>query len=231
MFMNQPLPKIYIRNNKECYLDTIREKLIYITPEETIRQKVISYLISELDVPKEMISVEENLSHYGLKSKRRADIVIHKYDKENDLRVPIAVVECKANGIILGEKASNQVLDYADELLCDYVMLTDGSMTLCYKYNSTENIYNQIAQLPKYSELIEGKCELLPELEFPERIPYNELENNISNYIGYEIGGNTTIEKAVPILNLWECLLDKRHKMPIGEYKYFNLSGFKPISS
>lgn len=223
MFLNQPLPKIYIRNDKECYLDTIREKLIYVTPEEVVRQKIISYLLNELEVPKEMISVEENLAHYGLKSKRRADIIIHKYDKENDARVPVAVIECKATGVLLGEKACNQVLDYADELLCDYVMLTDGSLALCYKYNSDENIYTSISRLPKYKEMIDGVYELLPEVEFPKRIPYDELEKKLENYIGYEIGENTEVSKAIPILNLWECLLDKRYKMPTGKYEFFDL--------
>ena len=35
---NLHLPPVYTRNNKKCYLDPIRKKLIYITPEETIRQ-------------------------------------------------------------------------------------------------------------------------------------------------------------------------------------------------
>lgn len=33
------LPPIYKRLGKECYLDPIRKKLIYITPEETVRQE------------------------------------------------------------------------------------------------------------------------------------------------------------------------------------------------
>ena len=35
----QPLPEIYNRHGKDCYLDPIRQKLIYITPEETVRQE------------------------------------------------------------------------------------------------------------------------------------------------------------------------------------------------
>ena len=81
----QRLPKIYKRGNKDCYLDPVRKKLIYITPEETIRQKVISYLIDVLEVPAEVISVEAHLSHYGVKSKRRADIIIHGADEEGRL--------------------------------------------------------------------------------------------------------------------------------------------------
>ena len=39
------MPPIYKRNGRECYLDPIRKKLIYITPEETVRQSVILYLL------------------------------------------------------------------------------------------------------------------------------------------------------------------------------------------
>ena len=35
------LPPIYKRDGRDCYLDPIRQKLIFITPEETVRQ--ISY--------------------------------------------------------------------------------------------------------------------------------------------------------------------------------------------
>jgi hypothetical protein len=95
---SQPLPKIYKRKGKECYLDPIRKKLILITPEETIRQRVLSYIINELKVPMEMISVEDHLSHYGIKSSLRADILIKCFTKDDEL-IPIAVIECKAPGI------------------------------------------------------------------------------------------------------------------------------------
>lgn len=63
----QPLPKVYKHDGKPCYLDPIRKKLIFITPEETVRQQMISYLRNELYVPDNMISVEEHRSHYGIR--------------------------------------------------------------------------------------------------------------------------------------------------------------------
>ena len=42
-------PSVYKRNGRECYLDPIRKQLIYVTPEVTVRQKVISFLIKEID--------------------------------------------------------------------------------------------------------------------------------------------------------------------------------------
>ena len=111
---NLHLPPVYTRNNKKCYLDPIRKKLIYITPEETIRQKMITYLIEKLNVPMDMLIVEQNLSHYGIKSRKRADIVIHKL--ENNQMLPIAVVECKAPNVYLDDKARDQMLEYCDLL-------------------------------------------------------------------------------------------------------------------
>lgn len=127
----QPLAKIYIRKGKECYLDPIRKKLIYITPEETVRQQVISYLLYDLKVPADRISVEENLSHYGIKSIRRTDITIKRLTKEGDL-IPIAVIECKAPGIGLGEKVGEQLSYYSNTLGCDYAMMINGMEYLCY---------------------------------------------------------------------------------------------------
>lgn len=40
-FTKEALPPVYRRNNRDCYLDPVRQKLIYITPEETVRQQVI----------------------------------------------------------------------------------------------------------------------------------------------------------------------------------------------
>lgn len=39
------LPPIYKRDGRDCYLDPIRQKLIFITPEETVRKRVISYAL------------------------------------------------------------------------------------------------------------------------------------------------------------------------------------------
>ena len=91
-FSKQSLPPIFKRQGKDCYLDPIRDKLIYITPEETVRQRVLAYLINELHVPKDMILVEEHLSHYNIDSKRRVDIVINAQLNETEL-VALAVIE------------------------------------------------------------------------------------------------------------------------------------------
>ena len=134
------LPPIYRRNGKECYLDPIRQKLIYITPEETVRQQVIAYLLNELHVPQDYILVEEHLSHYNIASKRRVDIVVNAPISETEM-VALAVIECKAPDVGLGDQVEKQLDDYIQLLGCDYAVMTNGYESLCYHYDEDKESY------------------------------------------------------------------------------------------
>lgn len=221
----QKLPAIYKRGGQDCYLDPIRERLIYITPEETVRQKVISYLIHELMVPKEMIRVEEHLSHYGISSSRRADIIIHRLTEDNLLQ-PVAIIECKGPEIVLGDKAANQVMDYCDALGCNYAMLVNANECFCYHYDETENRYLQIETLPKYDQLLEEHFKRFDPGVIPPRTPYAEISDyvkkNLDEY-SCDISYQTDHKLACAAFNLLEGLLDPRHKMPAGAYGMFTL--------
>ena len=221
----QRLPKIYKRGNKDCYLDPVRKKLIYITPEETVRQKVISYLIDVLDVPAEMISVEAHLSHYGVRSKRRADIIVHGTDSDGVLR-PVAIVECKAPGIILGEKAADQITDYCNSLGCDFAMMVNDCESFTYHYDEKRDEYIQIDGLPKYSELLENKFSEFVPGEFPARIAHDKisafLKENLDEY-SPDISNLTEHSLACAAFNLLEGLLDPRHQLPKRSYGLFSL--------
>ena len=221
----QRLPKIYKRGNKDCYLDPVRKKLIYITPEETVRQKVISYLIDILEVPAEVISVEAHLSHYGVKSKRRADIIIHGADDDGVLH-PVAIVECKAPGIILGEKAADQITDYCNSLGCDFAMMVNDCESFTYHYDEKRDEYVQIDGLPKYSELLENKFSEFELGEFPARISHDKisdfLKENLDEY-SPDISNLTEHALACAAFNLLEGLLDPRHQLPKKDYDMFTL--------
>lgn len=224
------LPEIYIRNGKECYLDPIRKKLIYITPEETVRQRMISYLIDVLKVPEKMILVEEHLSHYGIDTKRRADIVIHAVDDE-DMENPIAVIECKAPEIYLDEKAGNQMLDYSNMLCVDYAMMVNGVSDLCYKYDEKANDYIRIESLPIYADMIAGKYVEFDAGECPKRMPFYEIEPYLKETfasrdeqdIGSDISKYTPLSIAVPVFNLYDGLLDERIRIKPGDFGMFRI--------
>ena len=222
------LPPIYKRNRKDCYLDPIRKKLIYITPEETVRQIVISYLINVLKVPTDLIVVEEHLSHYGINTKKRADIVIHKIDNDNNQR-PIAVIECKAPNVYLDVKAKEQMLEYCDMLEADYAMMVNTvDKEQCFVYDSKVKSYVAIDELPCYKDMCDGDFGKLKNFKLPPRIKFSELKFSLQDeYNTYDedayISRLTPMNMAVPLFNLLEGLLDTRIKMPSKNYGLFEL--------
>lgn len=224
------LPPIYKRNGKDCYLDPIRKKLIYITPEETVRQEVISYLMDSLNVPAEMLIVEQHLSHYGINTKKRADIVVHKVDKENVER-PIAVVECKAPEVYLDLKAREQMLEYCNLIGADYAMLTNGIEKYCFKYDTEKGDYIILTAWPKYQDMLSEVYEEWDIGELPPRIPFDDLQHFLEEDFsqrddddyGMDISKLTPMNIAFPVFNLWEGLLDTRVKMPVGNYGMYEL--------
>lgn len=223
------MPPIYERNGKECYLDPAREKLIYVTPEETVRQWTISFLNKRLQVPMNRILVEEPLSAFGLDSRKRADILITEV-KEDGLQYPMAVIECKAENVGLDTKTIEQAEDYSDQFACRYMMLTNRNDTLCYRYDERKDAYIPIEKLPSYSDMLEGKY--VEEISEPvQRIPYEDLEKELKaerespyyDRMSHDISRDTPINLALPLFNLDECLMDESVRMKPGDYGMFSL--------
>lgn len=221
----QTLPTKYSRLGKECFLDPFRQKLIYITPEEIVRQQVLSYLVANLNVPKNMILVEEHLSHFGVKSKRRADIVILG-ELPDETQRAVAIVECKAPGVYIGQKEINQMLDYCDALGADYGMVLNDETAIACVYNETSNTYETIETLPTYESMLSGKYTLVERENIPERIAFEDIASFVDTNISEnstDISPQTLRNLAYVSFNLVECLLDVSHKMPTGEYHGFRL--------
>lgn len=121
---NLQLPQIHRSHGKEYYVDPFRERLILKTPEETVRQQVLQYLLSCKNIPKEMIQVEMRLSKYHVNSARRADIIVERFNGNKGELSPLAIIECKAPEIMIGDSAIQQAIDYADENPCMVLCLS-----------------------------------------------------------------------------------------------------------
>jgi len=221
----QKLPKKYFKAGKECYLDPIWKRLVYATPEETVRQQILSYLINDLKVPKGLIRREVPLSHYSVKATGKADILIEKI--EDGFPVPFAVIECKAPGVFLGEKEIDQIVEHANEICCDYIMISNGHESFLYHYEEAERKFLPINEFPVYEDMVKSKDEEYIIEPVPERIPFDQLEKTIIEDRSFgesdNIGYNMPIDKAVMCLNLWDCLLDVNVTMPTGKYRIFDL--------
>lgn len=222
-FMQSKLPPVYRRSHQDFYLDPIRQKLIPVTPEETIRQHFIAWLIDELGVPKDMLFVEEPLAHYIKNLRGRADIIINAYDKSEDVIYAVAVIECKAPEIFLDDAAFKQMADYADKLNCSYCALTNGEKIFSYYFDEEENRYVALKTFPTYREMLQG--EYFPALidKPPSRIAFDELKKFYWDYVGDCIGEATPEYLQIPMTNFCECLLDVEYKFPARQYKIFRL--------
>ena len=126
LLKNVELPAIYKREGKDCYYDTYRKKLIEITPEETIRQKVAALFEHQYGVPKDMILLEVPMSFYVEGASGRADIVIHMYDEEEQCLYSVTVIECKNEKVFLTDNVSEQAIKYSDTIGAKYIVVTNG---------------------------------------------------------------------------------------------------------
>ncbi len=221
-FMQSKLPPVYKQGRQDAYLDPIRQKLILVTPEETVRQHFVSWLIDELGVPKNRIRVEEQLSHYQKNLRGRADIIVNAYDTDDETFYPVAVIECKAQGVSLDDKAFKQMFRYADKLNCNYCALTNGDELFCYHLDGKDDV--ALDSFPTYREMLRGEYSPAPIEEPPPRLEFDELKTFYRKYVDDGIIGDATPETLqIPMTNFCKCLLDVEHKLPARRYKIFRL--------
>lgn len=216
------LPEIHISDGKEYIFDPIRETLIYKTPEEVVRQQIITYMVKKMKVPKNMIEVEMPLLKYHIESRQRTDILIERYSEEEDVIYPLAVIECKAPDIMLLDSAIEQGRDYAYKLGAEYIIITNGHELIVEKYDEEGDII-ELSSIPSYQEMLEGNGSILEDEQIEERLLFHELVENQCRYSGENFSENTP-RKFLPFLtNLFECFVDTSRKMPRREYKNFTL--------
>lgn len=169
------LPPIHRSHGKEYYVDPFRERLILKTPEETVRQQVLQYLLLCKNIPKEMIQVEMRLSKYQVNSAWCADIIVERFNGNEGELSPLAIIECKAPEIMIGDSAIQQAIDYADDLNADYIFVTNGDYVMTAKYEANSNQYVLLNELPYYQFMLCGQGDYLPEDKPKERFAFDVL--------------------------------------------------------
>lgn len=133
------------KNGSKQIFDAIRKKFVDLTPEEWVRQNLISYLINYKFVPISLISIEKQLILNG--TKRRTDIVIY-----NSKLQPIVIIECKAPNIQLSQATFNQAFGYNMVLNVPYLLLSNGLSHVCVNYINNEP--NILLEIPSFKEMI-----------------------------------------------------------------------------
>lgn len=120
------------------FFDPIRKKWVPATPEETVRQQFIQFLLIAKKIPESLISVEREITVNGLS--RRYDLVVFGNDGK-----PWMVVECKAPHIALTQEVMEQAGRYNKTLQAPIVGITNGKENKFFQVNFDTN---EISILP-----------------------------------------------------------------------------------
>lgn len=126
--------------------DPVRKKYVERTPEEEVRQSVISNLLGAMEVPVTHIAVEQGFKFNGLQY--RADIIVYGRDLS-----PAMLVECKAPSVKLTDSVIDQVVRYNMVLDVDYIMITNGRRTCLAKLDHAGGSFEFLSSMPKYNEI------------------------------------------------------------------------------
>jgi type I site-specific restriction endonuclease len=131
-------------NGQKQLFDGIRKKFVDLTPEEWVRQHVVSYLIHFKATPSSLISVEKQLVLNG--TKRRTDVVVY-----NSALSPLLIIECKAPNVLLNQETVNQALGYNLVLNVPFVLLTNGLSHICLHFVDQKAVI--LSEIPSFEML------------------------------------------------------------------------------
>jgi hypothetical protein len=127
----------------DSLLDPIRKKGVADTPEERVRQALLSQMLGPLAFPKSLIAVEKRLG-----PGRRADIIA--YVKQGTELKPLLLIECKAERV--DREAYWQASGYNAFLAAPFICLADGNGITTYW--KEESGLKSVSFLPPYPQLM-----------------------------------------------------------------------------
>jgi len=144
--LNIPEQNIKIKsiNSKNYIFDLIRKKHLVLTPEEWVRQNLVSYFINDLHYPKGLIKTESSLIYNNLK--KRSDILIYNNDMTHYM-----IVECKSYKMKLNKSHLNQSAIYNKIYRSRYLMVSNGMEHIVCEYDWENETFKFKNSIPEFS--------------------------------------------------------------------------------
>lgn len=128
-------------NDNVFIFDKIRKKLVKLTPEEWVRQHVLSYLLEVCHIPLSRIAVEKQLEVHG--RPKRFDVAV--FEKKS---IPLMLIECKSPTVAIDQKVFEQAVRYNMSLQVPYLWLTNGLHHVTIECDHKLQACRTIAGLP-----------------------------------------------------------------------------------
>ncbi|PBC67285.1 type I restriction and modification enzyme subunit R-like protein [Fibrobacter sp. UWS1] len=130
--------------------DISRQKEVAATPEEEVRQQVVSWLIKEKKVPVHLIETEFALKALDPKNADRLDILVHHFRAGNPLNRPWLLVECKRPGVESPQALQAQVNKYLRILTPQFIMLALGNRAVFFSLSDDKKSFAPVSDIPEY---------------------------------------------------------------------------------
>ena len=148
MLLNLPPYSFRIRekSGKKMIFDVYRGRWVVLNPEEWVRQNFVRYLTEEKHFPASLVAVERSL-RINLHD-FRTDVVL--FSKTGS---PLVVVECKAPEVKISQLVFDQIARYNLNLRVCYLVVTNGLVHYCCKFDQQELSYTFLPEIPDYKEI------------------------------------------------------------------------------
>lgn len=137
----QPKLRLSKSGEKTFVFDPIRRKDLVLTPEELLRQLVLTYLLEIKNYPANRIRVEAGFTLNGLQ--KRSDIVVFDANVK-----PWLLVECKSPKVPLTQATFEQTARYNLELRAPFLAITNGLATFCCALDFEQQSIEYLADFP-----------------------------------------------------------------------------------
>jgi len=134
----------------DSYFDSSRKKFVRATPEEAVRQAVVSWLKDVLNVPSHLIETEFALRLFDSRNADRVDILVHDFREGATAKEPWLLVECKRPGVESPAALQVQVNKYLRILKPKFIMLSLGESAIFLQLDPQRKTYIRIPKLPIY---------------------------------------------------------------------------------
>lgn len=143
--LNLPQYSFRIRTERQrkYIFDNIRKRYVVLTPEEWVRQNLVTWLVQEKGYPPSLIAVEMPLRVNRME--KRADIVL--FSKKG---TPAVIVECKAPSIKISQKVFDQAARYNIDLKVEYLIVSNGMDHYCARLDHKGGSWQFLSEVPDF---------------------------------------------------------------------------------
>lgn len=135
--------RIRVQGSDREIFDSVRGKWIALTPEEWVRQHVITWLKEEKLYPGSLMAIEKQIKVNGLM--RRCDVVCYDSNMQ-----PLVIVECKSPDVEITQELFDQAARYNLTVGAKFFLLTNGLRHFCCTMNHASQKWEFLPELPEF---------------------------------------------------------------------------------